>query len=383
MIADLAGRRADAGRLYAAAQAEMPEMSLRLAQVLASWQARNGNPDQARRILANLGSGSPEVAISLPGLNRVVGQRAVSRATDGLAEAYLELAAALRPQESGDFAMVMTRLALALRPDFTAARLLASEIQAGRHHDAAALQLLAVVPAADPLAPLVRLRRAALTDRTGHTEEAMQALDHLAAEYPNSPAPLIERGDLLRARKHFKEAIGVYTRALAHIQESRDVEWLVLYSRGISYERSGEWPLGEADLRHALRLSPDQPSVLNYLGYSWAERGEHLKEAREMIQKAAERRPHDGAIVDSLGWVMLRQGEVAAAVHMLERAVELEPEDPTITAHLGDAYWAAGRKLEAQYQWRRALTLNPTADDVVKLEAKLQAPQKASVVSGQ
>ncbi|MBN8898254.1 MAG: tetratricopeptide repeat protein, partial [Rhodospirillales bacterium] len=126
-----------------------------------------------------------------------------------------------------------------------------------------------------------------------------------------------------------------------------------------------------------------QPFVLNYLGYSWADKGEHLPEARRMLQRAAEKRPNDGAVVDSLGWVMLRQGQVADAVRLLERAVELDSEDATINGHLGDAYWAAGRKIEAQYQWRRALTLNPTADDAAKLETKLNPSQGGAVVSGQ
>ena len=120
--------------------------------------------------------------------------------------------------------------------------------------------------------------------------------------------------------------------------------------------------------------------MLNYLGYSWADMGQNLAQARAMIDKAVQRRPNDGAIVDSLGWVMLRQGEVAEAVRTLERAVELDPEDASINGHLGDAYWAAGRKLEATYQWRRALIFNPEPDDAAKLEAKLQSGRQPTVV---
>jgi Flp pilus assembly protein TadD len=123
--------------------------------------------------------------------------------------------------------------------------------------------------------------------------------------------------------------------------------------------------------------------VLNYLAYSWADMGHHLNEARQMIQRAAERRPNDGAITDSLGWVMFRQGDTKGAVKTLERAVELEPEDATINGHLGDAYWAVGRRVEAQYQWRRALTLNPAPDDAAKLEAKLNTGKPGAVLSGQ
>jgi Flp pilus assembly protein TadD len=151
----------------------------------------------------------------------------------------------------------------------------------------------------------------------------------------------------------------------------------------VAEERAHLWPKADADFHRALELSPDQPFVLNYLGYSYADMGHHLTEAREMIERASERRPNDGAIIDSLGWVMYRQGDSKSAVKTLERAVELEPEDSTINGHLGDAYWAAGRKVEAQYQWRRALTLNPPPDDAAKLEAKLNPGHAGAVISGQ
>jgi Flp pilus assembly protein TadD len=102
-----------------------------------------------------------------------------------------------------------------------------------------------------------------------------------------------------------------------------------------------------------------------------------------MIDKAVQQRPNDGAIVDSLGWVLLREGDTKGAVKTLERAVELEPQDSTINGHLGDAYWASGRKLEATYQWRRALTLNPEPEDAAKLEAKLNGSRQSAVVTGQ
>jgi Flp pilus assembly protein TadD len=383
MIADLAGRTADAERLYQTARREMPEMNLRMGQIIASWQARSGHLSAARTTLASLGATAPELGISLAKLGAGVTSRPVPNAIAGLAESYLALAATLRSQQSGDYAMLMLRLALDLRPDFTAARLLASEVLAGEQHHSAALEMLAGVPASDPLDPLVRLRRAALTSAMGRTDDAMRALEKLAADFPHNAAPLMLEGDLLRGRQRYSEAASVYTRAIADMRDAKRSDWVVFYSRGIAYERSHEWDKAEADLKHALQLAPDQPAVLNYLGYSWAERGEHLAEARSMIQKAAASRPNDGAIADSLGWVMLRQGQTADAVGTLERAVELEPEDSTINGHLGDAYWAAGRKLEAEYQWRRALTLNPAPDDLAKLEAKLQTQPKPALISGQ
>ncbi|MEJ0018941.1 MAG: tetratricopeptide repeat protein [Acetobacteraceae bacterium] len=193
----------------------------------------------------------------------------------------------------------------------------------------------------------------------------------------------MREGDSLRGKQRFAEAIGAYDRAIERIATAGPTDWLAYYNRGICYERSRQWGRAEADFKYALTLAPDQPFVLNYLGYSWADMGQNLPQAREMIEKAVQRRPNDGAIVDSLGWVMLRQGQIADAVRTLERAVELDPEDSSINSHLGDAYWAAGRKLEATYQWRRALIFNPEPDDVAKIEAKLQGGgRQPTVVSG-
>jgi Flp pilus assembly protein TadD len=222
-----------------------------------------------------------------------------------------------------------------------------------------------------------------LTAQVGRAADALRDLDRLAAQFPDSPLPGIVQGDVYSSTHHFREAAAAYSRAIDRMRPAKRSDWPVFYQRGVAYDRSHDWPRAEADFRRALSLVPNQASVLNYLGYSWANKDHHLPEARQMLEKAAAGRPNDGAIIDSLGFVMLRQGEVAQAVATLQRAVELEPEDSTINMHLGDAYAAAGRKLEARYQWRRALTLNPTPDDATKLEAKLQLPKDGAVVSGQ
>lgn len=382
MIADLGGQLHQAASFYHIAQTNSPMLNLRLAQILASWQARSGDPAQARHTLADLGKAVPGLAIAIPGLIRTDAQRSVTSATGGMAEAYLALAGALRAEGSNPFAMMMLRLAMDLSPESTPARLLAAEIMGDAGDAPAALQMLASVPRDDALFPLVRLRRALLNQQMGHPQKALRTLRQLAATY-HDPVPLIVEGDVLRSERRFQEAIPVYTSAIAELSRLGRADWSVFYSRGIAYDSIHDWPEAEADFRHALRLSPNQPAVLNYLGYSLADMGKDLPEARRMIAKALQQRPNNSAITDSLGWVMLRQGQINDAVATLQRAVELAPEDPTINTHLGDAYWAAGRKLEAQYQWRRALTLNPTPGDAAKLEAKLRLPQKAAVVSGQ
>jgi tetratricopeptide (TPR) repeat protein len=374
LIADLGNRPAQAAKLYSTARSEFGGTNLQLARMLASWQARQGHPTEAQDTIRALIDASPDLAIAAPALEARVGQREVKRATDGIAEAYLALAAALHAQDANDFAIVLLRLALDLRPDFTAARLLYADIGDGRKHPEAALRILAPVAADDPLIAVVRLRRAALTEQMGNTEDALSMLDQIGHDYPMRPEPLVMKGDILRGKRRFADAVTAYDAAIARVPTPKRGDWALFYDRAIALERAHMWPRAEADFQKALELSPDEPYVLNYLGYSWTEQGRNLTKARQMIERAVEQRPNDGSIVDSLGWLLLRQGDVSGAVQQLERAVELDPTDAAVNGHLGDAYWAAGRKLEAQFQWRRALTLNPEPDDAARIEAKLHGP---------
>jgi len=377
LIADLSSRAAEAGRLYRVAQSEFGAMNLDLARAMASWQWRQGRQADAAQTLGAMGESSSDFAIALPRLEADAANRPVRKATDGIADAYLALAAALRQQDASEFASVLLRLALDLRPDLTAARLLSADVYDQAKHPDAALAVLAPVTAADPLAPVVDLRRAALQDQLGNSDEALRILGELAAAYPDRPEPWTMEGAILRGKHRYSDSVTAYDKAIALIHQPARANWPLFYERGIAEERAHQWPLAEADFQHALQLSPDEPFVLNYLGYSWTELGHDLPRARQMIQRAAEQRPNDGAIVDSLGWITLREGDTAGAIKLLEKAVELQPEDPTVNGHLGDAYWAAGRKVEAEYQWRLALTFNPEPEDVPKLHAKLHDAQQA------
>jgi tetratricopeptide (TPR) repeat protein len=171
--------------------------------------------------------------------------------------------------------------------------------------------------------------------------------------------------DLLRANESYPEAIEILNGLIA---EAKEPDWQLYYARGQAYERTGKWKEAEADLSQALKLRPDEPELLNYLGYAWIDRGERLAEAMDMVEKAVAANPRSGAIVDSLGWAHFRLGDYKKAVEVLEQAVELEAGDPEINNHLGDAYWMVGRKDEAGFQWRRVLTLKP--DDKIKADAE-------------
>ena len=374
-IADLSQRDPEAARLYKAAQAGFAEPNLQLNRALASWQARQPDSQskaEADATLAAMVAASPDLAIALPQLRRDVAQRQVRRATDGIAEAYLAEASALRMQDAPEYAALLLRLALDLRPDFTAARLLWAEISERSKHPGTALAILQPVGAADPLAPLVEERRALLLDQLDRDREALAVLDRMHAAYPDRPEPWTLQGAILRREKQFAEAAAAYGQAIARTPQPSEADWLLFYQRGIALDQAHRWPQAEADFKRALALRPDQPNVLNYLAYSWTERRENLPLARQMIQRAVAQQPNDPAMIDSFGWIMLRQGDVPGAVQQLEHASELEPEDATINNHLGDAYRAAGDTLDAQFQWRRALTLHPDRDEASELESKLK-----------
>jgi len=378
LIADVANKQRDAERYARMAVADQPQPPWRLAVLAAGVLSRAGRAPEAQRLLDQIAESGEDAALAAtePTRRGLLATRSVAGPADGMAEAYTALASALRGQGSNDFALILAQLALRLRPGFAPAVILNADILGDQRHEEQALAALAEVPAADPLAPVVGLRRAALLDKLDRTEEAVALLRQLGATHSAMPQPPARLGDLLRRRNRFAEAAAAYDEALRRSGrppgQTTSRDWPLYYARGIARERSGDWSQAEADFLRALDLAPEQPYVLNYLGYTWAEQGKNLDRAKAMLLRATELRPQDGNIADSLGWVLFRLGDLAGAVTWLEKAVELEPRSSVINDHLGDAYWAAGRQREAQFQWRRALILDPEAEELPKIEAKLR-----------
>ena len=180
-------------------------------------------------------------------------------------------------------------------------------------------------------------------------------------------------GSLQRSQRLYNEAIKSYTGAIEQAKREQYTEaiWPILFLRGISFERSKNWNLAEADFISALELSPNQPQILNYMGYSLLERKEKLDQAMRMILMAAEKSPDSYHIIDSLGWAYYKTGNFEKALLYLERAMELESTDPIVNDHLGDVLWMLGRKREAKFQWKKSLSFKPEPVDQKKTEDKL------------
>ncbi len=226
-----------------------------------------------------------------------------------------------------------------------------------------------------PSSPLHRnaeIQLAANLDSLDRADEAIRRLEKLIAADPQDLEAIIALGNIQRARKRYSDCAETYGKGIDTLKTPERNHWLIFYFRGICHERAKNWSAAEADLKKALELFPEQPHVLNYLGYSWVDQGINLDEGMRLIRRAVEQRPDDGYIVDSLGWAYFRIGNYEEAVKQLERAVGLKPDDPTINDHLGDAYWKVGRTLEAQFQWAHARDLKPEPDDLAKIEDKLR-----------
>ena len=372
LIADAAHRDGLAQRLYTDLAHAQNQPSLQFAQILASWQARSGDPAAARATIEGAVRATPELAIAQPALIAALAHPAPPAPLHGLAQVLVEVAAATAGQDDHDASELLVKVATALEPDMVEAHLLASEIATGHHQWSLAAAELERVPADTPLAPVVQMRLAGLYARSHRGADAVRVLTKLADAFPDRPEPLAQLGDTLTAQNRHAEAVPAYDRAIALVAHPVAGDWMLFYARGAALERLHEWPRAQADMNRALELSPGQPAALNFLGYSMADRNQNLPAALDMIERALHARPNDGAIVDSLGWVKLRLGDTREALRLLEQAAELEPEDPSITGHLGDAYWTAGRHLEAEDQWRRALVLKPDPDEQARIEGRLK-----------
>jgi tetratricopeptide (TPR) repeat protein len=376
LIADIAGRKAVATAAYEK-MFRQDSRTLRTALAYAQHAAHYGDFKLARRIMhqqisKTQGDPHPLAKDMMDRINkREKTPLLISSPSDGLAELFYGLGEALTGEGGVSLGTIYLQLALDVKPDhaFALAALANAQESAKRYQDAIATYDR--IPKGTPLQSAIDIRKAFNLNSLDKVDEAKAILVKLTEENPKDVRPLEALGNILRARKQYAEAVKYFTRAIALLGKHDPRYWGYYYARGTSYERLKNWPAAEKDLKKALALAPDQPLVLNYLGYSWIDQGTHLKEGMRLIEKAVQLKPDDGYIVDSLGWAHYKRGDYKEAVRFLERAVEIKPEDPTLNDHLGDAFWKVGREREARFQWNQALSLDPEPEDVDKIKAKL------------
>jgi tetratricopeptide (TPR) repeat protein len=384
LISDVTGNQAEAAkRLKAAFDAE--PSTLRIVDAWARYQARRGDRDAAREAYAAhdrlLPTNNPIVTDALAKLAAgVTPPKMVATAQQGAAEVLYGLGSA--GQRSGDelAGMIYLRLALYLDPGHEMALFTLGDILERVKQTDDAIAVYARIPEASPLKITSNIQMAMGLEQLKRGDDARKLLETLAAARPGDIDVMTSLGRLYQSRKDFSKAVEVFDKVIAAIEPSpQRSQWNLYYARGISNERTKQWPKAEADFRRALSLIPetndfrrDRSLVLNYLGYSWVDQGLNLDEAFKMLRQAVDLSPRDGHIIDSLGWAYFRLGRYDEAVRELERAIEIMPGDAVINDHLGDAYYKVGRKLEATFQWNHARDMNPESDDLPKILAKIE-----------
>ena len=288
----------------------------------------------------------------------------------GAARGLVAQAAQMLADRNYEMAIAYFRMALYLDPTRDEAQVLMGDAMAAAKQPDGAREAYAAVK---PASPQYATARSKLAWTYQAVKDAKSALRIAKEGYDASPTDddsAVTYADLLRANDQFADSVTVMDDIISRSGPTPD--WRLLYMRGVALERINRWPEAERDLQAALASEPNEPELLNFLGYSWIDRGEHLSEAMDMVKRAVAANPSSGPIVDSLGWAYYRLGDYRNAVEQLEAAVLLEPSDPEINNHLGDAYWRVGRRIEAEFQWRRVLSLDPPAKIRADAEAKLK-----------
>lgn len=376
LILDLAGQKKEAAKRFERAY-KLDPTALRVVESYGSFLSRQGNSADALKLYAAFDQALPRHPLVVEAMNDLNAGKKLPLVVDnpqaGAAEVLYGLGAALGRRGGEDLGLIYLQLALYLVPSHPLALLSLGDLYESLKKPELANKIYERVPPSSPLQRNAQIQLAMNLDTLERTDEAKALLEKLIAANPGDLEAIMALGNVLRGRKQFAECAEVYSKGIDTITKDEKSNWVIYYFRGICYERAKQWPKSEADLKKALELFPDQPHVLNYLGYSWIDQGVHLDDGMSMIKRAVEQRADDGYIVDSLGWAYYRLGNYDEAVKQLERAVELKPEDPTINDHLGDGYWRVGRVLEARFQWSHARDLKPEPEDLVKIETKLKS----------
>ena len=376
LIADALGNPQEAFRRLKLAYAG-DKNTLRLVDAYARVLDRQHDVDGAKKVYADFALQVPNHPLVNAALADIAAGKTlapvVRTAREGAAETLYGLGGAGTRQGDEVAALIYLRLALALRPDHDLAELTVGNLLTDIKQGDAAIRAYQAVPEASPLRESADIQGAIELDTLGRTDDALARMTALVAAHPKDSEAWSALGSLQRSAKKFEDATQSYDKAIDLLATPDRAHWTLFYFRGICFERSKNWPKAEADFKKALELYPDEPLVLNYLGYSWVDKGVNLDEAFKMLRRAVDLKPTDGYIVDSLGWANFKLGHYDEATEDLEKAIELKPGDPVVNDHLGDAYWRVNRKNEAHFQWNHARDMGPEPDDLPAILKKIES----------
>ena len=273
----------------------------------------------------------------------------------------------------------LVQVARYANPQNSSATILLAVLLDGQERSDEALALLRSIPPSDALISEIRDGQARILSDAKRFNKAYALAAAAAAAAGASAADCSRLGDVLQAMKRSNEAANAYARAIAmsEAQGRKGDLWTLMLLQASALQDANRWPEAKQVLQRGLALAPDQPLLLNFLGYAKLERGEDTDAAEAMIRKASELAPDDASITDSLGWAQFKRGKTADAIATLQRAAEKDPDQAEIQEHLGDALYKSGRRYEARFAWNAALV---TAED--EIAARVKAKLASGLTSG-
>src|SRR5262245_25142892 len=320
LILDVAGQKKDAAKHFERSY-KLDPTALRVVQAYGSFLARQGSTAEALKVYAAFDEALPRHPLIVEAMNELKAGKKLPLMVDtpqaGAAEVLYGLGAALGRRGGEDLGLIYLQLSLYLAPSHPLALLSLGDLYEAMKKPDLANQIYERLPLSSPLHRNAQIQLALNLDSLDRTDEAKASLEKLIAAHPTDLEAIMALGNILRGRKQFAECADVYSKGIDTITKPEKSNWVIYYFRGICFERAKQWPKAEADLKMALELFPDQPHVLNYLGYSWIDQGVNLDEGMRMIKRAVEQRADDGYIVDSLGWAYYRLGNMEEAVKQL------------------------------------------------------------------
>jgi tetratricopeptide (TPR) repeat protein len=364
--------RAEAAYKKAYAQAGT---SLRVIQAYGNFLERSGKFDEAGKIYDTFLAKTNNYPLILKAKTELALKKSpaayIADPDSGVGETLASLAAIMNDDQSIDIALLYSRLALEHGANQVVTQTMLGDVLSGMRRYEDSIIAYDAVPKESPLRSAADLEIAGNLQQLERNAEAETRLKDMLVRDPKNYDARVALGSLNRFNEKFDKAVEEYDAALKLLPAIGKDQWRIIYDRAICYERLGQWDKAEADFRKALELQPEEPNVLNYLGYSLIDKKLKLNEAITMVKKAVELKPNEGFFVDSLGWAYYQMADFEQALPHLERAVDLKPGDPIISEHLGDVYWRVGRKLEAKFQWQHAKDNKPEPKDLARIVDKI------------
>ena len=328
-----------------------------------------GNRTSALKMLEGGGPALADARLRIAA-GKSLGQ-AVDTPSKAFAELLLGLSLALNKMTDKTLPISLAQIARYANPDNNAGTLLLGLLLDAGDRQPDALAMLRTIEPGSAFAAQAQDAEVRILNGMDNQVEALARARAFVAAAPNADS-YARLGAALIESERFGEAADAYGQALALSDGSNgsDEAWALHLFRASALESAERWPEAKAEMAIAMRLSPDNPLLLNFLGYGQLERGENLDESEAMVRKASALRPDDSSITDSLGWAQFKRGRTDEAIATLQRAAEGDPEQAEIHEHLGDALYSAGRRIEARFSWRAAL-VNAEKKAKTRLDAKL------------